>query len=91
MRVQFSADFHVPPYVGGLTVCAVLMSEPRANVERMRRIAESERRDIHVGVRCTPAQREVLQAHAQARGQTVSTYLLSVALEETQTGGQSTD
>lgn len=57
----------------------------------MRRILESERRNVFVGVRCTPAQREALQAQAHGRGQTVSTYLLAVALEDAQAGSQSTD
>jgi len=53
---------------------------------------EGEMRDVHLGLRCTPAQRQALQDRAQARGQTVSTYLLSVALEDVQkTGAQSTD
>ena len=50
-----------------------------------------ETRDVHLGLRCTPSQRQALQDRAQERGQTVSTYLLSVALEDTQTGGQSPD
>ena len=53
---------------------------------------EGEMRDVHLGLRCTPSQRQALQERAQARGQTVSTYLLSVALEDVQkTGAQSTD
>ena len=83
-----------PPHVGSLTKCAALMSEARANVEPMRRIPESERRDTHLGVRCTPSQREVLQDRAQASGQTVSTYLLTVAMADirkAQTGAQSLD
>ena len=55
------------------------------------RKVEHETRDVHLGLRCTPSQRQALQDRAQVRGQTVSTYLLSVALEETQAGAQSTD
>lgn len=85
-------------------MCAVSVPDSGYNVEHMAVIlasrsrtvngaqtVEGETRDVHLGLRCTPAQRQALQDRAQARGQTVSTYLLSVALEETQIGGQSTD
>ena len=57
--------------------------------------AEHETRDVHLGLRCTPSQRQALQAHAQDRGQTVSTYLLDVAMADIRKarkkGAQSTD
>jgi hypothetical protein len=51
----------------------------------------TEWRHVHLGLLCTPAQSQAVRQRAQERGQTVSTYLLSVALEDTQTGAQSTD
>ena len=61
----------------------------------MRRILESERRNVFVGVRCTSDQRQALQAHAQAHGQTVSTFLWALAMADIRKarkkGAQSTD
>ena len=99
MRVQFSRHpCHVSPYVGSASLCAVITASQQVYVEHMAVILASGTRtvghgtrDVHLGLRCTPSQRQALQERAQARGQTVSTYLLSVALEDAQTGAQSTD
>lgn len=55
------------------------------------RKVSTEYRDVHLGVRCTPAQSLALRARAQDRGQTISTYLLTLAMADVKTGGQSTD
>lgn len=59
------------------------------------RKVSTEYRDVHLGVRCTPAQSQALRARAQDRGLTVSTYLLTLALADLSkaqnTGGQSPD